>query len=88
MRILATVAMLLVCSTATAQTERGFPSPERLAEMGLDGIVILSDQQAQSIRVHGHPPNRWGNLYPFVKGISRLVQQPPRTIPAQVLLRW
>ena len=59
MKFLAMMASaLLVCSTAAAQPQRGVPSRARLAEMGLADMVILSDREAQTIRVSGRPPNR------------------------------
>ncbi len=77
MKFLVTMAStLLVCSTAAAQSQRGVPSQARLAEMGLAGMQILSDQEAQTIRVRGRPPSRWGNLYRYVHGLSRLDRQP------------
>ena len=85
MKFLVTMASaLLVCSTAAAQTQRGVPSQARLAEMGLADMQILSDQEAQTIRVRGRPPNRWGNLYRYVHGLSRLDRQPRRTAPLRV----
>ena len=88
MRFLVMMASaLLVCSTAAAQTERGVPSRARLAEMGLADMQILSDQEAQTIRVRARPPNRWGNLYAYVHGISRLDRQPRRTAPLRVFFR-
>ncbi len=80
-------SVLLVCSTAAAQTERGVPSRARLAEMGLADMVILSDREALTIRVYGHPPNRWGNLYRYVHGISRLDRESRRTAPLRVFFR-
>jgi hypothetical protein len=79
--------VLLLCSTATAQADRGVPSRARLAEMGLADMVILSDREAQSIRVRGRPPNRWGDLYPFVKGVSRLDRQPRLNAPGRIFFR-
>jgi hypothetical protein len=58
--------------------QRGIPSEARLAEMGLAGIEILSDAEASTVRVSGRPPNRWGDLYPFVHGLSRLDREPAR----------
>ena len=75
---------LLAYSTATAQAEQGVPSRARLAEMGLADMVILSDREAQTIRVSGRPPNRWGNLYPYVKGVSRLDRQLRFNAPGRV----
>ncbi len=88
MRFLVMMASaLLVCSTAAAQSQRGVPSRARLAEMGLADMQILSDQEAQTIRVRGRPPNRWGNLYAYVYGISRLDRQPRRTAPLRIFFR-
>ena len=88
MKFLVIVAgALLLCSTAAAQPQRGVLSRARLAEMGLAGMQILSDQEAQTIRVRGRPPNRWGNLYAYVHGISRLDRQPRRTAPLRVFFR-
>ena len=80
MRALAILAgVLLVCVAAAGQAEQGLPSQARLAEMGLADIHVLSDAEASTIRVCGRPPNRWGDLYPFVYGVSRMVQSPVRT---------
>ncbi len=88
MKFLVTVASaLLVCNTAAAQTQRGVPSRARLAEMGLADMQILSDQEAQTIRVRGRPPTRWGNLYAYVHGLSRLDREPRRTAPLRVFFR-
>ncbi len=88
MKFLVTMAgTLLLCSTAAAQTQRGVPSRARLAEMGLADMVILSDREAQTIRVSGRPPTRWGNLYRYVHGISRLDREPRRTVPVRVFFR-
>ncbi len=88
MKFLVIVASaLLICSTAAAQTQRGVPSRARLAEMGLADMQILSDQEAQTIRVRGRPPNRWGNLYSYVHGLRRLDRQPRRSDPLRVFFR-
>ncbi len=88
MKFLVTMAStLLVCSTAAAQSQRGFPSQARLAEMGLADMQILSDQEAQTIRVHGRPPNRWGDLYAYVHGLSRLDRESRGTAPLRVFFR-
>ncbi len=88
MKFLVIVAStLLLCGTAAAQTQRGVPSRARLAEMGLADMQILSDQEAQTIRVRGRPPNRWGNLYRYVHGLSRLDRQPRRSDPLRVFFR-
>jgi hypothetical protein len=78
---------LLVCSTTGAQAQQGVPSRARLAEMGLADMVILSDSEAQTIRVYGRPPNRWGNLYAYVKGVSRLDREPRFNSPRPVFFR-
>ena len=89
MRFLILVAGLMLAGVpTTAQAERGIPSQARLAEMGLSGMEILSDQQAESIRVYGSAPNRWGNLYPFVKGVSRLQPQLRYSSLGQRVLIW
>ena len=64
---------------ADARAEHGMPSQTRLAEMGLAGMEILSDCEAETVWVSGRPPNRWGDLYPFVKGVSRLEPELTRT---------
>ncbi len=88
MKYLAILAgVLLVCSTATAQIEHGVPSRARLAEMGLGDMLILSDREAQTIRVHGRPPNRWGDLYPYIKGVSRLDRELRFNAPGRVFFR-
>ena len=88
MKFLVMVAsVLLICSTAVAQPQRGVPSRARLAEMGLADMVILSDQEAQTVRVSGRPPNRWGNLYPYINGISRLDRESRRPTPVRVYFR-
>ena len=88
MKFLVMVASaLLVCSTAAAQSQRGVPSRARLAEMGLADMVILSDREAQTIRVSGRPPNRWGNLYPYIHGLSRLDRQPRWNAPGRFFFR-
>jgi len=76
---------VLVCSTASAQPERGVPSRAQLAEMGLADMVILSDQQAQTIRVHGRPSNPWGNLYPYV--LSRIDRDSRRPAPLRAIFQ-
>jgi hypothetical protein len=79
MRTLAISAgLLLACCASDGRAEQGLPSQERLAEMGLESVQILSDAEAKTVRVCGRPPNRWGDLYPFVHGVSRLVEQPPQ----------
>jgi|GEM_PF-6090505 len=85
--LLMVASALLVCSTAAAQSQRGVPSRARLAEMGLADMQILSDQEAQTIRVHGRPPTRWSDLYTYVHGLSRLDRQPRRTAPLRVFFR-
>ena len=85
--LLIVAGALLVCSTAAAQAQRGVPSQARLAEMGLANMVILSDQEAQTIRVYGRPPNRWGDLYPYVKGVSRLDRELRFNAPGPVFFR-
>ncbi len=88
MKFLAMMASaLLVCSTAAAQPQRGVPSRARLAEMGLADMEILSDQEAQTIRVHGRPPTRWGNLYRYVHGISRLDRELRWNAPGRFFFR-
>jgi hypothetical protein len=64
---------------AEARAQYGVPSEARLAEMGLAGIEILSEPEAETVRVYGRSPNPWGNLYPFVKGVSRLDREQART---------
>ena len=78
--------VLLLGAAADVRAQRGLPSEARLAEMGLGGIEILSDAEAATIRVYGRPPNRWGDLYLFVHGVSRLVQEPAR--PPLLLRYW
>ncbi len=88
MKFLVMVASaLLVCSTAAAQSQRGVPSRAQLAEMGLADMEILSDREAQTIRVSGRPPNRWGNLYPYIHGLSRLDRQPRWNAPGRFFFR-
>ena len=65
--------------------QQGLPSPATLAEMGLFHMEILSDHEAAQIRVRGFPPNRWGNLYPFVHGVSRLEREQSIIRPAYLL---
>lgn len=87
MKVLAILAgVLFVCGATDVRAEQGLPSQARLAEMGLGGIEILSDAEASTIRVCGRPPNRWGDLYPFVYGVSRLTQNPAR--PPLQLQYW
>ena len=70
-------ATLVASLVAVAHAQHGLPGDARLAEMGLSGIRILSDAEALQVRVSGYRPNRWGDLYPFVHGVSRLVRQQP-----------
>jgi hypothetical protein len=79
--------VLLIGNTAAASVERGVPSRARLAEMGLADMVILSDREALTIRVYGRPPNRWGNLYPYIKGVSRLDRQLRLNAPGRTFFR-
>ncbi|MCH7752946.1 MAG: hypothetical protein IH898_12455 [Planctomycetes bacterium] len=55
--------------------------------MGLADMEILSDREAQTIRVSGRLPTRSGNLYAYVHGLSRLDRQPWRTAPLRVFFR-
>lgn len=80
-------ALALVVGAISAHAETGLPSGEQLAAMGLGGMEILSDAEAETICVSGRPPNRWGNLYPFVKGVSRLEPLAPES-PPFVLRYW
>ena len=73
MRYCALLAVIVLLNwSGHARAEQGMPSQARLAEMGLAGMEILSDCEAETVWVSGRPPNRWGDLYPFVKGVSRL----------------
>jgi hypothetical protein len=78
------VLAALASGLADGSAGHGLPSQARLAEMGLAGMEILSDAEAATVCVSGRPPNPWGDLYPFIKGVSRLQPVPAR---APFLLR-
>ena len=69
------VALLMFLFSLPAvevRSDYGLPSEETLAAMGLSGMQVLTDEEAMAIRVSGDTMPRWGNLYPFVYGASRL----------------
>lgn len=81
----AVAGALLLCLTTSLFGQQGLPSNAQLAEMGLAGMEIMSDHEAAQIRVRGYSLNRWGNLYPFVQGVSRLQPRPPMVRPVYYL---
>jgi len=87
------MAVLLPCFAADVHAQYGLPSPAVIDEMGLSGIQIMCDCEASMIRLSGYPPSRWGNLYNYVHGVSRLDRGLPilrRTdfVRLPIVARW
>ncbi len=66
------IGILLANPVVCVRAQQGIPRRSTLAEMGLSGMQILSDREASVVRVHAFPPSRWGDLYYYVHGVSRL----------------
>ena len=63
------------CFASQANGQAGAFSRSELAAMGLSSVQVVSEVEASTVRVYGSYPSRWGNAYPFVKGVNRLEQR-------------
>jgi len=57
------VALLLVAAANSVQAEQGRPSQSMLSDMGLAGIVVMSDAEAMSVRGLGYQPHYEAQRY-------------------------
>lgn len=66
---------LLISSAQMVSADPGSFSHDELAAMGLSSVRVISDYEASSVRVYGSYPSRWGNAYPWIKGVRRLEER-------------
>ena len=63
-----------------------------LTAMGLSSVKVISDHEASTVRVYGSYPSRWGNAYPFVRGVNRLedrsIRNPRPIYPLRTAALW
>jgi len=86
MKLAAVVIGILSASMVMdARAQPGIPSQATIADMGLSGMQILSDREASTIRVCAVPPSRWGDLYYYVRGVSRLEKEVRQSSPRPVI---